>query len=309
MKFTNRSRFNVAVLPLIALLVLLSTGRVLHSIHSTINEEVYHNSRGKVEKVTPEDWDLPYQDVSFKTRDGLTIKGWFIDNEKTSQVIIFAPGRGGSRWNILRNAPIEYVYERNFDILLFDPRSTGKSEGEKYGYGYFEAKDIVHAVEFLKEKKEATSIGVWGGSAGASAAIMAGLETPEIDAIVADSPYASLRIAVSNFGEKKEVKLTEALFPLYMEVAKLTLNFDIGKTNLLNRVKDLRTPCFLIHGTEDQILAPKNSQLLYESINSTKQLWLAEGAGHVESYDLFPKEYKERVTAFFKKHMPERETT
>ncbi len=303
MNFKKMSRFHFSILPLVILLLLLSTGRVLHSIHTIINDEVSNTSKGKIEKVTPNDWDLPHQSVSFKADDGLSVKGRFIDNESSSRAIIFAPGKGGNRWDILRNAPIKDVHESGFDILLFDPRSTEKSEGETYGFGYFESQDIVQAVKFLKEKKGEETIGVWGGSAGASATIMAALESPEIDAIVADSPYASLRIAISSYEKEKEIKLTEALFPLYMQIAKFNVTFDLSKTNLLKRVPNLRTPIFLIHGTEDQVLAPKNSQLLYESINGPKELWLTEGAGHLKSYKVFPEEYKKRVTSFFQKYL------
>lgn len=297
------SGFHFSILPLVILLLLLGAGRFLYSIHTVINDEISNAPEGKIEKVTPSDWNLPYQEVSFETSDGLSVKGWFIDNENSARAIIFAPGRGTNRWDILRNAPIEDVYESGFDILLFDPRSTGKSEGENYGFGYFESQDIIQAVKFLKEEKREESIGVWGGSAGASATIMAALETTEIDAIVADSPYASLKIAISSYGKKSKIKLTEVLFPFYMQVAKFNVTFDLSKTNLLKRVPNLRTPIFLIHGTKDQVLVPKNSRLLYENISSPKELWLVEEAGHLESYKVSPKEYEERVTSFFQKHL------
>lgn len=248
---------------------------------------------------------MPYQDISFKTNEDMTVRGWFVDNEATDRAVVLAPGRGTNRWDILQDAPVRYLYENDFDILLFDPRSTGESDGKKYGFGYFESQDIINAVKFLKEEKDEGSVGIWGGSAGASAAIIAALDSSDlIDAVVADSPYANLKMAASSYGKEKNDKLIQIFFPFYMGVARFTLNFDIyAKTNLLERIKDLETPVFLIHGMEDRALKPENSQLLYENAGGPKRLWLIEGAWHVGGHEIYPKKYQKRVTSFFESYM------
>ena len=299
----TRLHFSI-MLPLFIVLGLLSTGQALYKISATINGQIYNTPGGHVGELTPKDWDLPYQDVQFETSDGSIIEGWFVDKEDSTRAVIFAPGRGANRWDILENAPVRYLYENDFDILLFDPRNTGLSEGDRYGFGYFESQDIIHACKFLREEKGVTAIGVWGGSAGASAAIIAGLESSIVDAIIADSPYASLKMAASSYGRHKDDKLLQIFFPFYMGVARFTLNFDIyGKTDLFNRVKNLKTPLFLIHGLEDQALEPLNSQLLYERAGGPRRLWLAEGAWHVGTHEVYPVEYRKRVTAFFNSYL------
>ncbi|MBS3786696.1 prolyl oligopeptidase family serine peptidase [Candidatus Bipolaricaulota bacterium] len=292
------------MIPVIILLSLLGTGRALYNIGETINGQVYDTPRGEVGTVNPGDWDLPFEDVEFKTSDDLTVKGWYVDNEGSTRAVILAPGKGANRWDILRAAPVIRLYENNFDVLLFDPRSTGESDGDRYGFGYFESQDIANAVEFLKEEKDVTSVGVWGASAGASAGIIAGLETPGIDAIVADSPYANLKIAASNYGKEREDKVMQIFFPFYMGIARFSLNFDVyGKTNLVERVKNLETPLFLVHGLEDRALGPINSQLIYENAGGPKRLWLVEGAWHVGAHEIYPEEYLRRVTSFFDNYL------
>ncbi len=304
MRFHRRPRLYLSMLPFLILLALVGTGRALYDISATINGEVYNTYGGEVGTLTPADWGLPYEDVSFTTSDELTVEGWFVDREGTSRGIVLAPGKGTNRWDILQKAPVRYLYEHGFDILLFDPRSTGKSDGSKYGFGYFESQDIAHAVEFLRTEKGEEAVGVWGGSAGASAAIIAGLESSGIDAIVADSPYANLKMAASSYGEHQEDKLMQIFFPFYMGIARFTLNFDVnGKTNLRQRISNLETPLFLIHGLEDRALSPRNSQLLYENAGGPKRLWLVEGAWHVGGHEIYPGEYKKRVTSFFQNYV------
>jgi len=302
------NRLYLSMLPFILLLALLGTGRALYDISATINGQVYNTPKGEVGKITPGDWGLPYEDVSIKTTNDMTIKGWFVDKEGTSRAVILAPGLGTNRWDILRDAPVRHLYEQNFDVLLFDPRSTGESDGKKYGFGYFESQDIVNAVKFLRNGKGETAVGVWGGSAGASAAIIAGLESSSIDAIVADSPYANLKIAASSYGKEREDKVMKMFFPFYMGVARFTLNFDVyGKTNIMERVKNLDVPLFLIHGLEDRALDPINSQLIYDNAKGPKRLWLVEGAWHVGAYEIFPDKYQKRVSSFFDSYLPDGE--
>jgi len=292
------------MIPLIVLLGLLSTGQALYRISATINGEIYNTPGGEVGELTPGDWGLPYQDVSFKTNEDLTLKGWFVNNNETERAIILAPGRGTNRWDILENAPVRYLHDHGFEILLFDPRNTGKSEGDMYGFGYFESQDIVNAAKYLKEEKGVREVGVWGGSAGASAAIIAALESNEIEAVVADSPYANLRMVASSYRDLENDALLQAFFPFYMGVARFTLNFNLyAKTDLLNRVQNLDTPLFLIHGLEDRALKPENSQMLYEKAGGAKRLWLAEGAWHVGTHEVYPDKYQKNVANFFDNYL------
>lgn len=301
---TRRSILYFNILPLLILFGLLSTGQALYNINARINGEIYDTPGGDVGELTPGDWGLPYENVSFETNEELTIKGWFINQQDTSRAIILAPGRGTNRWDILENAPVGYLHDNGYEILLFDPRSTGQSDGDMYGFGYFESQDIVNAVKYLKEEKDVEEVGVWGGSAGASAAIMAALESDGIEAVVADSPYANLRMAASSYRDDEGGQLMEIFYPFYTGIARFTLNFNLNaKTDLLNRVKDLETPLFLIHGMEDKALNPENSQMLYENAGGAKRLWLAEGAWHVGAHELYPERYQEDVAEFFDNYL------
>lgn len=299
----NKHYFNM--LPLFILLALLGTGQALYQISVTINGEIYGTSQGEIKKATPENWGLTYENVTFPTEEDLMLKGWYIDNKETTRTIVLTPGKGINKWDILEEGPVDSLFQNGFDILLFDPRSSGQSDGTKYGFGYYESQDIINAAEFLLTDKGASTIGVWGCSAGASAAIMSGLGSDKIDAIVADSPYASLQMAASSYRHYEEDAGLQVLFPLYMGIARLALDFDLGaETNLIARVPNLTTPLFLIHGLADKALDPLNSQMLYEKTGGPRRLWLAEGAWHVGTFEVYPEEYIKRVTCFFNNYMP-----
>ncbi len=305
---SKSARVYVAILPILILLALLGTGQALWNISAKINGEIYNTPRGEVTDTTPGNFGLPYEDITFTTENDMELSGWFIDNTGTTRAIVLTPGRGTNKWDILEQGPVGYLYRHGYDILLFDPRATGQSDGTKYGFGYYESQDLTNAAEYLVNERGATAIGVWGGSAGASAAIMAALDSDDdlIDAVIADSPYANLRLATSSYQNHEKDLSLQLFFPLYMGIARFTLDFNLGeKTNLSARVKDLKTPLFLIHGLDDQALEPINSQLLYENAGGPKRLWLAEGAWHVGTFEVYPDEYRRKVTAFFDSYMTE----
>lgn len=300
----SNHRVKVSLAPLLIFCLLLGIGLIYGQIWNTIRKEIYHHPRGKILEKTPAQLGLPYEEVTFYTDKNITLKGWFIGHQDKAakKCIILAPGKGDNRWSVLKYAP--FLHQAGYNLLLFDPRSTGLSGGQKYGFGYFENRDIKNAYQYLKNVQGMNKMGILGFSAGASAAILAAAKTPGIGAVVADSPYANLKMAAGTYGEYAKDILLQALFPLYMKVASLYLGFDLyQKTNVLKQVAELPTPVLFIHGLKDKEVAPGNSKKLYQEKPKPKEIWLVPNTGHVEAFNLHSKDYRRKVISFFNKYL------
>jgi dipeptidyl aminopeptidase/acylaminoacyl peptidase len=263
-------------------------------INAELDEKIFHQLRGEVPG-TPADRGLPYEDVSFSTPEGLTLRGWLIPGSP-EEAIVLASGYIETRWNVLKYAP--FLHRAGYTLLLFDPRGTGESDGELYAFGAYEPEDIHAAVEYLKTRGF-TKIGLFGHSNGATAALIAAsqLKLP----VVADSSFANLRLAAKS--AEKEDPLLQLLFPLYNLVARARLGFDLfQRTNAL-RVVDRVSRVLFIHGLVDDYIAPENSFLLWNRAGEPKDLWLVPEAKHVESFDAAPEEYARRVSEFFGRYL------
>ena len=60
---------------------------------------------------------VPYQEVSFPTSDGLTLRGWYLASTNHAAVIV-AHGLGGNRLGVL---PIgEFLARHGYGVLLLD---------------------------------------------------------------------------------------------------------------------------------------------------------------------------------------------
>jgi fermentation-respiration switch protein FrsA (DUF1100 family) len=54
-------------------------------------------------------------------------------------------------------------------------------------------------------------------------------------------------------------------------------------------------PLLLIQGTDDAIVDPEDSLLLYAAAGEPKSLWRLEGCGHVQARVIEPEEYQRRM--------------
>jgi hypothetical protein len=60
-----------------------------------------------------------------------------------------------------------------------------------------------------------------------------------------------------------------------------------------------KTPVLLIHGLDDKSTSPLHSETLHAANPHTTTLWLVTGAGHTGAFGTAPREFEERVLAFF----------
>lgn len=280
---------------LIAATLLLGYLWLYGQINAKLDEEIFHQSRGEILGL-PVDRGLPYENVSFPTAEGLTLRGWLLPSSP-DKAIVLASGYTETRWNVLKYAL--FLHQAGYTLLLFDPRGTGESDGELYAFGAYEPEDIHSAIKYLKSKNY-KKIGLFGHSNGATAALIAASQD-DILAVVADSPFANLRLAAKS--AEREDLLLQLLFPLYNRVARARLGFDLFRRTNALRVINRVSRVLFIHGLADDYVAPENAILLYERASEPKELWLVPGAKHVESLDVAPEEYARRVSEFLKRYL------
>lgn len=295
----NKKLLVFLCIALLGLLSLLCFGAC--KIYSTLDRVIYQTSRGDIPSTTPKRYDLDYRSIELESSGGLLLRGWYIPGG-TEDCVVLAPGKGSNRWDVLPYAP--FLHEAGYDVLLFDPQSTGLSQGDQYAFGYYESRNLLRAVDYLQSRHNPEDIALLGRSAGGTASILAALEDPRITAVIADSPFANLRKAAANYEAPHKDFMFRAVFRLYTLGARLMLGFDVGsEMDLTGTIPNLRQPLFLIHGTEDRIIHPSNSRLLYSLAPGPKELWLVPETGHIRSFTSRPELYKRKILAFLDRHL------
>jgi fermentation-respiration switch protein FrsA (DUF1100 family) len=245
--------------------------------------------------INPSNFGLKYEEVNFRTRDGLTLKGWFIPCEGKKTTIIVCHGYPFDKGNIL---PSSLFLHKEYNLFLFDFRAMGESEGRYTTVGYHEKKDLLAAVDYLKSRG-IERMGALGFSLGGAVIIMA--DSPDIEAIVSDSSYATLDLMIHSLFRHYHFLRYPFVFTV-KSLSRLVLKFNTSSVSPVDTIKEVETPILLIHGERDSQIPVKNAYLLHEAAPKS-ELWIVPGADHGEAQALGPIEYERRVLEFFKENL------
>ena len=264
------------------------------------------SSMTKTERVavegSPASLGLDYEEVSFSSRgEDLTLHGWYLPSLQGESVIIMVHGADGNRADpgvgMLDIA--SGLVEHGYSVLMFDLRGHGESEGNRVSAGYYEKRDLLGAVDYVKERGH-EQIGVLGFSLGAATTIIATAENDDIDAIVADSSFADLKdVMESEFS--KRTKFPKFFLRPLLFMVKIMYGVDFAAVKPVEVVSEIAPrPVFFIHGELDETFPLGHAYRLQEASESPEnQLWVVPEAGHVRAYVTHSEEYIDKITTFF----------
>ena len=134
---------------------------------------------------TPAQYGLTYQDVAFRTSDGVRLSAWYIPARNGAAVVLL-PGSGSTRTAVLPQAAV--LARHGYGALLVDGRGHGLSGGHAMDFGWWGGRDLAAAVSFLAAQPgvQAGKIAVLGESMGGEQALAAAGADPRIRAVVAE---------------------------------------------------------------------------------------------------------------------------
>jgi pimeloyl-ACP methyl ester carboxylesterase len=194
-----------------------------------------------------------------------------------------------------------FAHSLGYNGLLFDLRHQGMSGGGITTLGYQERWDAEGAVHFALEREKAgRPIILWGVSMGASAALMAAAETPDVAAVISDSSFQSLMGTVRHH---LTLFLHLPAFPIADEVGYLTAwrgGFRPGDFDLVKAVEQMGNRPVLFVGVEgDRRMPPSIAQTLYAHARSPlREIVILPGHRHGEGFNQAREPYEKAVAGF-----------
>ncbi len=255
----------------------------------------------ELSKLNPDSYGLPYEEVTFHSRDGLRLSGWYMPTKNSPATIIVAHGYRKSKASYLEYA--QWLKWAGYSVFIFDFRGHGYSEGP-YGtsIGYMERLDLHGAVDFLRSRG-VTQIGLIGVSMGAAAALLAAGENPYIRAVIADSSYSQLYRSITTQASAILHIPRWTSVPLAKIAAQAMANhhgYDAEQAHPVDAIsRVLPRPVFIIHGEADTLTEIINARILHEQSQGQALLWTAPGVEHALVYKAMPEQYRQQITAFF----------
>jgi fermentation-respiration switch protein FrsA (DUF1100 family) len=218
-----------------------------------------------------ERWKLPAggADVWFKSADGVRLHGWFVRgaSNETSHVpattVLYFHGNGGNLNGLGWIA--EDLSVRGFDVLLFDYRGYGQSEGEMTDeHGLYADADA--AYDYLTHERGVLPerLALYGKSLGTVAAVDVASRRP-CAALVLES-------GLSSAGEMAGVVLPW--------LPKKLRGLGYNRLDSASKIARVNCPVLITHGTLDRTIPVAQAHILYDAAHEPKRLLIIEGAGH-----------------------------
>jgi uncharacterized protein len=268
---------------------------------------------------TPDSLGLQFKYVTFPSRvDQVQLKGWYIPgilpngNLTSQRTIIMVHGNRTNRADKsvgILNLSGDLA-RHGFAILALDMRGTGESPPAPLSLGYFEQRDVLGAVDYLRSGPvpypalgRTHIIGGWGVSMGAATLLLASAQEPAIRAVVSDCAYADI-IPVLEREVPKGGHLPQLFTPGSLYAANVLYGMDFYAVRPEDIVANIAPrPILFIHGASDTYIPPSNMNTLAAAArtapNANVQTWLVPGAEHAKSFNVEGAVYVDRIVAFY----------
>lgn len=239
---------------------------------------------------------LNFREVTFPSRDGLTLFGRFVPSRNQATILILHP-LGSSNDHMLIFA--EFLIHAGYGVFMIDLRAHGSSDGDTSTYGLREAEDVAGAVDYLLHRLDVNGqkIGVLGISLGAQAALRGSLKTDCIRALVLEGLGPA---TLSDHGGRPKSLRRWINYPLNW-IYYHAYEFMIGgrDTNVMDVIGRIAPrPILLIASGENDIYF---NRLFYQAANEPKELWQLPDGEHGAAILKDSQMYMQRVVEFFDK--------
>jgi len=264
-------------------------------------------------KWNPQEDAFHYEDVTFKTNEGIALSGWWMPSKtkKPLGTVLLTHGIFKNREQMLTRA--EFLVKAGYQVLLFDQRGEGLSGESPVSGGALESGDFVAGVTYLNDAHRLVRpLFFMGFSMGAISAIRAANAYPQVDGVIADSPlpngksYVSRRTLGGVFTALPG--FLDACLKDYDRLTGLSLttqDLDLGP--VVSRFQDV--PILYITGEADDLAKSSEVRALFVLTQTHhRSLVYIPEAGHEQTYSASPESYERAVKSFMEEvrnHFPE----
>ena len=274
---------------------------------------------------SPAEYGLEFEEISFETKDGVTIKGWFIPADSDKVIISnhFSPANrygfaghlegldfaGGFEVNFLPR--YKALHDAGYNVLAYDLRCHGESEaGEKgvTGVGYFEWQEVLASIDYIKRRPDTAEkdISLMSMCMGANATLNAMEKAPEafedIKSMIAIAPLKG-RTTIERNCEHMQIPVEEgvaAFDPIYNGLTGL----HVADHNILPKAAHVNIPIFYLQVRNDMNSRWTDVQEMYDNtpVEDKKIAYVEETPWRFHGYTYFS-EHPEQMIEWFDAHM------
>lgn len=228
------------------------------------------------------------------------ISGSFVKG-KNLHLAVFLPGFFQTRYDMMEMAQI--FFERGWNLLFFDFRGSGQSDGVVSSLGGIELKDFAKVMQWgYRRLPQADKIYLVGSALGAIVASVYVPKDMRIDGVILDSLCTSATKWIKHQLKRLPLPqwILDRILLTQIEWVSYFLRYSLSDINPEYSLMRTRIPVLLIHGDEDFQIPPKPVYDLFKNRKelAPTRLYFCKGAAFQGSLEKDPERYRQIVSDF-----------
>jgi pimeloyl-ACP methyl ester carboxylesterase len=231
---------------------------------------------------------LPYRTVTFRTSDSVLLSAWEVPANKPGGMwVLLCHGQTGNLATTTRPEYYAYLRAIGVNILAFDWRGFGSSEGSPSEEGLY--RDATAAYQYLRinQRVPPESVVIYGHSLGTAPAIELATRVPAAGLVIEGAP-------------KSVVARAQEIYPYLPLSVAVSSRF-----NSIGRIGRVPMPILFFHARDDTRIPFAHGRALFDSANAPKRFvelsghhhdaFLADSAKYFGEYARFVGEARQRT--------------
>ena len=252
----------------------------------------------------PEDYGMQADRFEVTGYDSTNIKAFYIPSIADSTALttlVFVHGIHSCKEHFIPHA--KQISEAGINVVLFDLRAHGESEGDYCTYGYFEKMDIKALVDSIQAKYPEQTIGIFGNSLGGAVAIQALAYDERLAFGIIESTFHDLEAVVSQYAGRMFGFQSSWLARETLKRAEVIADFPALEVKPFHAAEEIEQPVLIAHGDVDDRIPQWFGKINFEHLASEEKEWYSiPGAKHHFIWRSGGPEYLKKIIDFVKEH-------
>ncbi len=257
-------------------------------------------------------YNIKTQDISFCSQDGIHLNGWWIKGKNDITIVLshsFGANRSGWKGADAKGnnheidwlPSIKTLVDANYNVIAFDHRACGESEGDLTYFGKKEALDIVAAVHWVTgQHKNLNKFCIVGFSSGANATLRA------IRILENENTQIHLTgIAINLYWYERMIKNSTKFFtniptfivPIIKNATQKVVGFNPEiEINPSNTLSQIQSPILIVNAEFDEIGSEKDIIDIYKKGICNTSLKILHNETRFDAYHFIEKHPKDIIS-------------
>ncbi|MFC2091350.1 alpha/beta hydrolase [Elusimicrobiota bacterium] len=271
---------------------------------------------------SPQDYAMQYEDIEFRSSDGLTLQGWRINGNTNKLFIIahpmfmnrhgFIAEKGGAfklfKKNIFLLKLAGVLNKEGHSVIAFDFRNHGASDSKLCGFGSTEYQDIFGIMDYIDDaqdlrKKDICCIGLGSGANAIITAFGEGrARLKRVKCIIAVQPTSAVTF-LNHYISTKFNALLAYLVYIIDRIMQMRAGVSIMNMSPEQYAQDVFIPTLYVQAEFDPWVDMFELDRIAENNSGQIKKWIIEDQA-LEEMDVYNyiSEHPDRIFRFLEKY-------